>query len=285
MVRVFRDSGFAVEVRSVPGELRVQMPAALGDDARARFEDRERIAAAAAAVARAPARVGRRDRRLAQAAARSGPRCSATCARRAIAVGCPSCTRGAGRSAACPRTARSPTCPEPVELAVVAVPADGGRRTSRASAAPPACGRSSSLSAGFAEVGAAGAARQAELLDVCRAAGMRLVGPNCLGVLNTAADVGLNATFAPVAPTPGRVAFASQSGAFGIAAIAEAARRGLGLSSFVSTGNKADLSGNDLLQYWEDDAGTDVIGLYLESFGNPRALRPHRPPRRRARSR
>jgi acyl-CoA synthetase (NDP forming) len=126
------------------------------------------------------------------------------------------------------------------------------------------------LSAGFAEVGGRGRDRQAELLSVCRAGGMRLVGPNCLGVLNTADDVALNASFAPVAPSPGGVAFASQSGAFGIAAVAEAARRGLGLSSFVSTGNKADLSGNDFLRFWEDDDGTDVIGLYLESFGNPR---------------
>ena len=99
---------------------------------------------------------------------------------------------------------------------------------------------------------------------------MRLVGPNCLGVLNTAPDVGLNATFAPEPPRRGRIAFASQSGAFGIAAIAEAARRGLGLSSFVSTGDKADLSGNDFLRYWEQDADTDVVLLYLESFGNPR---------------
>ena len=99
---------------------------------------------------------------------------------------------------------------------------------------------------------------------------MRLVGPNCLGVLNTDPTSRSTRRSRPVAPPPGGVAFASQSGAFGIAAIAEAARRGLGLSSFVSTGNKADLSGNDLLQFWESDAGTDVIGLYLESFGNPR---------------
>ena len=99
---------------------------------------------------------------------------------------------------------------------------------------------------------------------------MRLVGPNCLGVLNTAPAVGLNATFAPETPSRGRIAFASQSGAFGIAAIAEATRRGLGLSSFVSTGDKADLSGNDFLRFWEQDPDTDVVLLYLESFGNPR---------------
>jgi len=89
-------------------------------------------------------------------------------------------------------------------------------------------------------------------------------------VFNTAPDVRLNATFAPTAPRRGPIAFASQSGAFGIEAIAEAARRGLGLSSFVSTGDKADLSGNDFLRFWQQDSDTDVILLYLESFGNPR---------------
>ena len=98
---------------------------------------------------------------------------------------------------------------------------------------------------------------------------MRLVGPNCFGIINTAKDVSLNATFAPVAPVPGRVAFASQSGGLGIAVLEEACRHGIGLSSFVSVGNKADVSGNDLIQYWEQDPGTDVILLYLESFGNP----------------
>ena len=135
---------------------------------------------------------------------------------------------------------------------------------------PRACGAAGVralvvLSAGFSELGREGAARQAELLAICRASGMRLVGPNCLGVLNT--DVGLNASFAPVAPPAGHVAFGSQSGAFGIAAIAEAVRRGLGLSSFVSTGNKADLSGNDLLQHWESDDSTDVIGWNVGGTG------------------
>src|SRR5207247_517117 len=100
--------------------------------------------------------------------------------------------------------------------------------------------------------------------------GMRVVGPNCMGLVNTASNVGMNATFAPTAPTAGRVAFMSQSGALGIAALQRAAETGLGLSTFVSAGNKADVSGNDLLQYWESDDATDVILLYLESFGNPR---------------
>ena len=99
---------------------------------------------------------------------------------------------------------------------------------------------------------------------------MRLVGPNCLGVINTAPDVRLNATFAPRQPARGRIAFMSQSGSFGIAIIEAAERLGVGLSSFVSIGNKVDLSGNDFLQYWEEDPLTDSAMLYLESVANPR---------------
>jgi len=97
-----------------------------------------------------------------------------------------------------------------------------------------------------------------------------MIGPNCLGLLNTDPRVQLNASFSPVFPPPGRVAMASQSGALGLAILAAARRFQLGLSTFVSVGNKADVSGNDLLQYWEEDPGTDVILLYQESFGNPR---------------
>ncbi|OKI65920.1 bifunctional acetate--CoA ligase family protein/GNAT family N-acetyltransferase [Micromonospora sp. CB01531] len=126
------------------------------------------------------------------------------------------------------------------------------------------------ISAGFAEAGPAGAAAQRALVRAAHLAGMRVVGPNCLGVANTDPAVRLNATLAPVLPARGRVGVFSQSGAFGVALLAEASRRGLGLSSFVSAGNRADVSGNDLLQYWQDDPGTDVITLYLETFGNPR---------------
>ena len=126
------------------------------------------------------------------------------------------------------------------------------------------------ISAGFAETGEEGAQREAELMILARAYGMRIVGPNCMGVLNAATDVRMNATFSAVFPEPGRVAFSSQSGALGLAILAAARRLGIGLSSFASVGNKADISGNDLLQYWENDPDTDVILLYLESFGNPR---------------
>ncbi len=101
---------------------------------------------------------------------------------------------------------------------------------------------------------------------------MRLVGPNCVGIVNTDPDVRMNATFSPVAPVPGRVGCASQSGGVGIELLARAHRLGLGVSTFVSMGNKADVSGNDLMQYWAEDPGTDVVLLYLESFGNPRVF-------------
>lgn len=161
------------------------------------------------------------------------------------------------------------SCPTVPELVIVTVPAplvadvveEAGRLGTKAAVV---------ISAGFNEAGAEGAERERALVDTARRHGLRLVGPNCMGVLNAAGDVRMNATFSPVFPPPGRVAFSSQSGALGLAILAAAERLGLGLSSFVSVGNKADLSGNDLLQYWEGDPGTDVILLYLESFGNPR---------------
>jgi acetyl coenzyme A synthetase (ADP forming)-like protein len=126
------------------------------------------------------------------------------------------------------------------------------------------------LSSGFAEMGAEGTALQRAIVTKARANGMRVVGPNCLGIANTAPSVRLNATFAPTPPVEGNVAFLSQSGGLGIELLSQAAVRGIGISEFVSVGNKSDVSGNDLLQYWEDDPRTGVILLYLESFGNPR---------------
>ncbi len=126
------------------------------------------------------------------------------------------------------------------------------------------------ITAGFAEVGAEGKRQQDELLRRVRERGARMLGPNCLGLLNTDPAVEVNATFAPTWPPPGVVAIASQSGAVGLALLDCARELGIGISQFASTGNKADLSGNDLLEYWEDDPGTRVILLYLESFGNPK---------------
>lgn len=126
------------------------------------------------------------------------------------------------------------------------------------------------ITAGFAEVGSGGEALEQELLGVCRASGMRLVGPNCMGLVNTAPESRLLGTFAHVDPPAGNVAMSSQSGALGIALMEQAGRLGLGVSSFISIGNRADVSSNDLLLYWEFDEATDVILLYMESFGNPR---------------
>jgi acetyl coenzyme A synthetase (ADP forming)-like protein len=126
------------------------------------------------------------------------------------------------------------------------------------------------ISAGFAEVGEAGASLQTQLVDRIRAAGVRLIGPNCMGIINTDPAFNVNATFSPVYPPEGRVAFSTQSGALGLAILDYVKRMNIGISSFASIGNKADVSGNDLIQYWAEDPRTDVILLYLESFGNPR---------------
>ena len=126
------------------------------------------------------------------------------------------------------------------------------------------------ISAGFAEAGAQGAALQDGLVDKIRAAGIRMIGPNCMGILNTDPKVRVNATFSPVYPPAGRIAFSTQSGALGLAILDYVRRLNIGISSFASIGNKADVSGNDLIQYWAEDPSTDVILLYLESFGNPR---------------
>lgn len=155
--------------------------------------------------------------------------------------------------------------PGRVDLAVVSVPAPAVAEVVRQCAAKGVAGLVV-LTAGFSEVG--DVEGQAALRDLARRNGMRLVGPNCIGVVNTA--VGLDATFAPTPPVRGGIAMQSQSGALGIALLERSARMGLGVSTFVSTGNKADVSGNDLLNYWEDDPTTGVILLYLESVGNPR---------------
>ena len=159
--------------------------------------------------------------------------------------------------------------PGPVDLALIAVPAAQVLEAVRACAAHGVQGVVV-ISAGFKEVGDEGGARERELVEVVRAHGMRLVGPNCLGVVNTEPAVRLDATFAPVFPPPGMVAFSSQSGALGLAILETATQLNLGISHFVSIGNKADVSSNDLIEYWERDPGTAVILLYLESFGNPR---------------
>ena len=159
--------------------------------------------------------------------------------------------------------------PGPVDLAMVVVPKqyvldvvdECGKKGTKAAVI---------ISAGFREIGGAGIEREEQLVELARSYDMRLVGPNCMGVLNTAPDVSMNATFAPTMPPPGPTSFMSQSGAMGVTILDYAYELGLGIHEFVSVGNKADVSANDLLEYWEEDSGTRVILMYLENFGNPR---------------
>src|SRR5829696_2111441 len=268
MLGVFHDSGFLVSSRRADDAIEIEFPTSLSAGARGKFEERQRTADVAAvghvlrpasvAVIGAsgrPGTVGGEVVRNLLAGGFAGPLHLVN-------------ARG-GEVAGRPALRSVAEIDGDVELAVIAVPAAAVVPTARECAAKGVRALVV-LTAGFAEVGGEGRARQDELLGVCRAAGMRLVGPNCLGVGNFTPDVALNATFAPGAPTAGTVGFASQSGAFGIAAIDEAATRGVGLSSFVSMGDKADLSGNDFLEYWEQDPDTSVLLVYLESFGNPR---------------
>ncbi len=165
--------------------------------------------------------------------------------------------------------ARLADVPGPVDLAVLTVPRDRVLGAAHDCAAAGVKGLVV-ITAGFREVGDEGRRLEDELLAVVRAAGMRMVGPNCLGILNTDPEVALDATFAPTWPLAGSVAFSSQSGALGLAILDLANELGVGISSFLSIGNKADVSGNDLIEYWETDPRTRVILLYLESFGNAR---------------
>ncbi|HEX3202867.1 MAG TPA: GNAT family N-acetyltransferase, partial [Actinomycetes bacterium] len=268
MVTVFRDSGFPVTTRTIPGVVLVEVSTSLTPEGLERFERREQTAAVAAM------RVFLAPRSVAVVGA----------SRRRGTVGAElfhNLLAGGFNGPVYPVNPNAPVVqsvvaypsiagvPGPVDLAVVAVPAAAVVGTAEECAAAGVRALVV-LSAGFAETGPEGAQRQAQLLRVCREAGMRLIGPNCLGVVNTNPNVRLDATFGPAMPLPGRVGFLSQSGALGLAVIDYATKLGLGLSSFVSVGNKADISSNDLLDYWEQDPDTSVALLYLESFGNPR---------------
>jgi acetyltransferase len=159
--------------------------------------------------------------------------------------------------------------PGEVDLAVIVVPKD------RVLSVVEECGAKGIgslvvISAGFKEVGPEGAALEARLAERARHLGMRLVGPNCMGLLNTDPDTSMNATFAPSMPPPGPMSFLSQSGAMGVTILDYAAEYGIGIHHFASVGNKADVSSNDLLEYWGEEEGTRVILMYLENFGNPR---------------
>jgi len=163
--------------------------------------------------------------------------------------------------------------PDEVDLAVLVVPAAQVLETAEA------CGRKGVralvvITAGFAETGAAGRALQEQVLDVVRRYGMRMVGPNCLGLQNADPAVNLDATFAPTFPPAGNVAVSSQSGALGLAILEHARQLGLGISQFISAGNAADVTATDLVEHWGSDPDTSVILLYLESLGDPRKFLP-----------
>ncbi|HLM49687.1 MAG TPA: GNAT family N-acetyltransferase, partial [Solirubrobacteraceae bacterium] len=268
MVEVFRDSGFPVRTRTEGDELVIELPASLSPQARSAFEQREGTAAVAAVrhvlepasivvigASRHPGKVGRALVDNLGAAGFPGELWAVNPT--ATAIGGVPCF---------PTVDDLPGEPE---LAVVAVPAEQVVAIAERCAARGVKALVV-VSAGFAEVGPEGARRQAELVAVCRRSGMRLVGPNCIGVANTDAAWPLDATFAPDLPPAGSVALMAQSGAVALTVIEAASERGIGLSSFVSAGNKADLSSNDFLRYWEQDDATRVVLLYLESFGNPR---------------
>lgn len=159
--------------------------------------------------------------------------------------------------------------PHDVDIAVLAVPAD------QVEGVVEQCGQKNVrglivISGGFGERSGDGRTAQQSLVETARAYGMRVVGPNCLGVINTDPEIRLNASISANVPPPGRVGFFCQSGALGVAILGEAHERGLGMSTFVSAGNRIDVSGNDLIQFWATDERTEVILLHLESFGNPR---------------
>ncbi len=267
MLTVFRDSGLPLNVRSAYGVIEVEFPTSLTEEARERFERREQLSAIAALrrflEPRSIAVVG---------ASRRRGTIGGEVLHNLLESGFPGPVYPVSPHPVVQSVVAYPDLeriPGPVDLAVVVVPAAAVVGVARACAAK-GVGALVVISSGFAESGEEGRARQAELLEVCRDAGMRLIGPNCMGVINTHPEHPLNATFAPSSPPRGRVGFMSQSGALGLAVIDQARRLGLGLSTFVSVGNKADVSGNDLLEYWESDPETDLIVLYLESFGNPR---------------
>jgi acetyl coenzyme A synthetase (ADP forming)-like protein len=268
MLQMLRESGFPVRARSEPGEVHAELPTKISLDGIRQFEDRERTAAVAAVThVLAPQGVA------VIGASRQPGSIGAAVVQNLIAYGYrgplypvnPSATEIEGIRAFPSVLA----IPGDVELAVLTVPAAVVSKVARECAEKRVRGLVV-ISAGFGEVGAEGVDLQRELVDICRQAGMRLVGPNCMGVINTAPDVSLDATFAPDRPIRGRIGFLSQSGGLGLAVLARTQALGSGISSFVSVGNKADLSGNDFIQYWESDRQTGVIMLYLESFGNPR---------------
>ena len=268
MIEVFRQSGFPVSIHAKPGSISVEIATAPTEEAVAQFEEREAEAAASAVRTMLSP-----DTVAVIGASRNEESIGGRLLRNLLTHPFKGTVYPVNPSAPAVQGVKAyPTIddvPGTVDVAFIAVKAPVVAEVAEA------CGQKGVrglvvISAGFAETGGDGPARQRELVEICRRWGMRLVGPNCMGVVNTDPEVGLYGTFATITPDAGSVGFLSQSGAVGLAVMSETGRRGIGLSSFVSVGNKADISGNDMLSYWDEDPRTNVILLYLESFGNPR---------------
>jgi acetyl coenzyme A synthetase (ADP forming)-like protein len=268
MLEVLRESGFPVQSRSEPGEVHAEFPTGLTPEAIRHFEDRDRVAAVAAVT-----RILAPDSVAVIGASRTRGSIGAELFHNLVSFGFHGPVYPVNPAATTIENLRAYASVLDIEgdvdLAVITVPAAHVVEVARVCAQKGVRGLVV-ISAGFGEVGPEGIELQRALVQVCRESGMRLVGPNCMGVINTSPQVELDATFAPDTPVRGRIGFLSQSGGLGIAVMARAQALGSGVSSFVSVGNKADISGNDLIQFWESDPETGLIMLYLESFGNPR---------------
>lgn len=268
MMRVFRNSGFELQRTLEDGIYEVDFPVAYTADVRSAAEERERRAIAASILPlfypRSVAVIG--------ASSRSGA-IGNTVFRNLLHHGFAGAVYPVNPHAAVVNSVRAYgtvlDIPDPVDLAIVVVPAAQVLGVAQECADKGVRGLVV-ISAGFGETGEEGRRIEEELLDIARRANMRLVGPNSLGIINTAPPVRMNGTFAPTSPPAGNIAMSSQSGPLGLAILEYARAHGFGMSQFVSVGNKADVSGNDLILAWENDPSTDVILLYLESFGNPR---------------
>ncbi|HET6319525.1 MAG TPA: CoA-binding protein, partial [Chloroflexota bacterium] len=268
MLQVFRDSGFPVKSQFAYDSIELTFPTSLTPEALARFDHREELAAASALrrifYPHAVAVIG---------ASQKQGSVGAAVVRNLVSAGFPGPMYPVNPSASTIQSLLAypsiEAITEPVDLAIICVPA------ARVLSVAEECGRKGVyglvvMTAGFGEIGAQGQERQRELLRICQSYGMRVIGPNCIGIINTDPAAPLNATFGPLMAAPGRIGMATQSGALALAAIDFTVARKLGFSTLVSMGNKADISGNDLLGYWQSDPRTDVVLLYLESFGNPR---------------
>ncbi|QIG42854.1 GNAT family N-acetyltransferase [Nocardioides anomalus] len=268
MIQTFRDAGYRVVSAYEEGVLQLEFPIEPTDTAIGIMQGREHVAEAASIHRffnpRSVAVIGasRRQDTIGQALVRNLVTGDFT--GRVYAVN-PSARAVSGL----PTYTSVTDIQDEVDVAIVAVPAESVEDVVLDCAAKGVHGLVV-ISSGFAETGEEGRQRQRRLVGLSRSYGVRLIGPNALGIINTDPEVSLNASLAGILPPKGRAGFFCQSGALGSAILEKVNNRGLGLSTFVSAGNRADVSGNDLLQYWEEDESTEVVMMYLESIGNPR---------------